>query len=88
LGIGIAGVVFRFSTDLLENKLTDALKELPVDGLNGEDIYGMVNSLSLFFIIVGFFIFIVGALGCCGVYYSNRVLGDHMGRLDLIEVTF
>jgi hypothetical protein len=45
--IGIAGVVFRFSTDLLENKLTDALKELPVDGLNGEDIYGMVNSLSL-----------------------------------------
>ena len=81
MGIVIAGLVFRFSTDLLENKLTDALKELVVDGLDGEDIYGMVHSFSLFFIIVGFVIFIVGALGYCGAICSSRVL------LVLVSIT-
>ena len=71
LGIGIAGVVFRFTTDLLK---TNALKEILVNGLDGEDIFGMFNFLSLFFIIMGFVIFIVGGLGCCGAFCSNRVL--------------
>ena len=74
LGIGIAGLVFRFGTGLLDDKIKEALKELPVDVAGGEDIYEMVNSLSLLLIIVGFFIFIVGALGCCGACCSNRVL--------------
>jgi hypothetical protein len=74
LGIGIVGLFFRFGTDLLEDKLKDALKELPVDMPGGADIYGMVSSLSLLLIIVGFFIFIVGALGCCGACCSNRDL--------------
>ena len=74
LGVGIIGLFFRFGTDLLEDKLKDALKKLPVDGLGGGDIYEMVSSLSLLLIIVGFFICIVGALGCCGACCSNRVL--------------
>ena len=74
LGVGIIGLLFRFGTDLLEDKLKDALKKLPVDGLGGGDIYEMVSSLSLLLIIVGFFICIVGALGCCGACCSNRVL--------------
>jgi general stress protein CsbA len=47
----------------------------------GADIYEMVSSLSLLLIIVGFFIFIVGALGCCGACCSNRVL------LVLVSIT-
>ena len=74
LGIGIAGLVFRFGTGLLDDKIKEALKELPVDVAGGADIYEMVSSLSLLLIIVGFFIFIVGALGCCGACCSNRVL--------------
>ena len=74
LGVGIIGLLFRFGTDLLEDKLKDALKKLPVDGLGGGDIYEMVSSLSLLLIIVGFFICIVGALGCCVACCSNRVL--------------
>jgi hypothetical protein len=81
LGIGIAGLVFRFGTDLLDDKIKEALKELPVDVAGGADIYQMVSSLSLLLIIVGFFIFIVGALGCCGACCSNRVL------LVLVSIT-
>ena len=74
LGVGIIGLLFRFGTDLLEDELKDALKKIPVDGLGGGDIYEIVGSLSLFLIIVGFCICIVGALGCCGACCSNRVL--------------
>ena len=70
--------MFRFTTDLLK---TDALKEILVNGLDGEDIFGMFSFLSLFFIIMGFVIFIVGGLGCCGAFCSNRVL------LVLVSIT-
>ena len=66
--------MFWFGTDLLDDKIKEALKEIPVNGLDGEDIIGMGSSVYLFFIIVGFVIFIVGGLGCCGAFCSNRVL--------------
>jgi hypothetical protein len=76
LGVGIIGLLFRFGTDLLEDELKDALKKLPVDGLGGGDIYEMVGSLSLLLIIVGFFICIVGALGCCGACRIEHILSQ------------
>ncbi|XP_076110266.1 tetraspanin-18B-like isoform X2 [Mytilus galloprovincialis] len=74
LGIGIAGLVFRFGTDLLGDELKDAMKSLKVDVVGGVNVYDVAGSLSLLLIIVGFFIFLVGGLGCCGACCQNRVL--------------
>ncbi|XP_052060280.1 23 kDa integral membrane protein-like isoform X2 [Mytilus californianus] len=74
LGIGIAGLVFRFGTDLLGDEIKDAMKSLNVDVVGGINVYDIASSLSLLLIIVGFFIFLVGGLGCCGACCQNRVL--------------
>ncbi|CAC5390915.1 unnamed protein product [Mytilus coruscus] len=74
LGIGIAGLVFRFGTDLLGDKIKEAMKSLKVDVVGGVNVYDVASSLSLLLIIVGFFIFLVGGLGCCGACCQNRVL--------------
>ncbi|XP_063439770.1 tetraspanin-9-like isoform X2 [Mytilus trossulus] len=74
LGIGIAGLVFRFGTDLLGDKLKEAMQSLKIETAGGVNVYEVAGSLSLLLIIVGFFIFLVGGLGCCGACCQNRVL--------------
>lgn len=69
LGIGIAGLVFRFGTDIFQEEINDALKDLKIDVVGGINIYQITNSLSLILIIVGFFVFFVGILGCCGACF-------------------
>lgn len=69
LGIGIAGLVFKFGWFK-----EDIVNTLQKTDINGTDTYSLLNSAALIFIVVGFFIFGIGIFGCLGACCEWRPL--------------
>ena len=75
LGIALlaAGSLLKYNEDLVNGYASQFLKQIQLEHLE-TNVYSIISSAALIFIIVGVFIFLLSLVGCCGACCQNRAL--------------
>jgi hypothetical protein len=63
----------KYNEDLVNGYAIQFLKQIQLEHLE-TNVYSIISSAALIFIIVGVFIFLLSLVGCCGACCQNRAL--------------